>query len=425
MMRGIRLLTACLLVFVPAVIAPAAMLPGPSGEARTAPPAGETATEAAATDPAAGTAAGETTAPAGAAEAEPAPGPATLTTGAAEPTYPFTGKIAADLVNIRCGPGLYYYPLTTLSKGDNVVVESERDGWLALRPSQDVFGLMRKSDLDIAAGGTSAVVTSPKARVYASSPTAKRQWCVASILEKGDRVAVLGPDEGDFLRVAPPKDVRVYIVDEYVTASAAGAGTPGTGVGTEVVSVEVEAPDVNPLIEAFHKADGSLKAEMVKEIGQRDFDAPAAEYQTILEKAEKDYIKTACKQRLAYIEAQREIQEDYLEVEGLSERLDERLAEIQTRRAQEKAQSDAEQAMGRAGFVAQGMVRKLEILQGVDYPIKYKLVDQNNEPLVVLKSSQYDLADYVGKVIGVRGTRQYLKDWRIYCVTVDDLEVLE
>ncbi|MFO8013291.1 MAG: hypothetical protein R6X20_08305 [Phycisphaerae bacterium] len=424
-MRGICLSAAGLLVFVPVLSVAAAMLPGVSDEARTTPVADEAATEAAAPSPAGETAAAESPAPAAGTATEPAPGPATLSTGAAEPTYPYTGKVTADLVNIRCGPGLYYYPLTTLSKGDDVVVESERDGWLALRPSQDVFGLMRTSDLDIAAGGTSAVVTSPKARVYTSSPTAKRHWCVASILEKGDRVAVLGPDEGDFLRVAPPKDVRVYIVDEYVTASAAGAETPGTGVGAEVVDVEVEAPDVNPLIEAFHKADANLKAEMRKEIGRRDFESSAAEYQAILEKAEKDYIKTACKQRLAYIEAQRDVQEDYLRVDGLAETLDERLAEIQTRRAEKETQRDAEQRMGRADFVAQGMVRRLEILEGVDYPIKYKLVDQNNEPLVVLKSSQYDLSDYVGKVIGVRGTRQYLKDWKVYCVTVDDLEVLE
>ena len=414
MMRGIRLLCGCVWILA-SVVSASAALPGTEG---AAPAAGETGLEASA--PAA---AAELSAPAAA--AEPSTGAATLTTGRAEPTYPYTGKVAADLVNVRCGAGLYYYPLGTLSKGDVVVVESERDGWLALRPTESVFGLMRKSDLDIAAGGTSAVVTAPKARVYASSATAERRWCVASILEEGDRVAVIGPDEGDFLRVAPPKDMRTYIVDEYVTASAAGAETPATGVGTEMANVEVEAPDVNPLIEAFHEADAHLKAEMIKEIGQRDFDAPAAEYQTILDKAEKDYIKTACKQRLAYIEAQREIQEDYLKVEGLGKRLDERLAEIQTRRAERKAQEDVEQTMGGGDFVAQGMVRQLEILEGVDYPIKYKLVDQNNRPLVVLKSTQYNLGEYVGKIVGVRGTQQYLKDWRIYCVTVDDLEVME
>jgi len=394
-----------------AAAAAAAATTGLTGDERAAPAAGGIRAGAAA--------------PAVAAEAvaEPATGATTLTTGPAEPTYPYTGKIGADLVNIRSGPGLYYYPLTTLGKGDEVVVESERNGWLALRPPDSVFGLMRKSDLEIGPGGTSAVVTAPKARVYASSSTAKRQWCVASILEKGDRVAVLGPGEGDFLRVAPPKDVRTYIVDEYVTASAAGV-EPAGGV-TQAVDVEVGEPEVNPLIEAFNKADRDLKAEMRKEIGRRDFDTAAEAYQAILEKAEKDYIQKACKERLAFIEGLREHQNEYMRVESLGEELDERLADIKTRYAEKKARRDDEHEMGGADFVAQGMVRDLEILEGVDYPIKYKLVDQNNKPLVVLRSTQYDLGDYVGKVIGVRGTRKYLQDWRIYCVTVDDLEVVE
>jgi hypothetical protein len=417
MMRGIHLLAASLLAFVPAMAVAAATSGLPTDE----PAAATGGTTEAAPAPTVGETAGgaESAAPAAAAEIEPA-----APVAPAEPTYPYSGKVTADLVNVRCGPGLYYYPLTALSKGDEVVVASERDGWLALRPTEDVFGLARKSDLDIAAGGTSAVVTSPKARVYASSPTAKRRWCVASILERGDRVAVLGPDVGDFVRVAPPKDVRVYIMGEYVTALAAGAEIPGTGQEA-AVDVAVEEPDVNPLIQAFNEADRVLKAEMVKEIGQRDFDGPAEQYQAILDKAEKEYIRTACQQRLAYIETQRDIQEDYRRVEGLGESLDEALAEIQTRRAEQQQRTDVEEAMGRADFVAQGMVRRIEILEGVDYPIKYKLVDQNNRPLVVLKSTQYDLSEYVGKVIGVRGTRKYVKDWKIYCVTVDDLEVLE
>jgi len=421
-MRGICLLAGCLLTLAMAAAAAAAATTGLAGDERAAPAAGVNRAGAAA--PAAAAEAAESAAGPAEAVAQPGPGPATLATGQAEPTYPYTGKIGADLVNIRSGPGLYYYPLTTMSKGDEVVVESERDGWLALRAPDSVFGLMRKSDLEIGPGGTSAVVTAPKARVYASSPTAKRHWCVASILEKGDRVAVLGPGEGDFLRVAPPKDVRTYIVDEYVTASAAGA-EPAGGGGTQAVDVEVGEPEANPLIEAFNKADRDLKAQMRKEIGQRDFDTAAEAYQAILEKAEKDYIQKACKERLAFIEGLREHQNEYMRVESLDEELDERLAEIQTRYAEKKAQRDAEHDMGRTDFIAQGMVRNIEILQGVDYPIKYKLVDQDNKPLVVLRSTQYDLGDYVGKVIGVRGTRKYLKDWSIYCVTVDDLEVLE
>jgi len=435
-MHGTCLLTGCLCLLILATAVPAAAATsGLPDDAPAAPAAGEAgietiapaaaADEAEGAEPAAGPAeiAGPATG-AGEAAPEPASAAATVTTRRAEPAYPYTGQVTADLVNVRCGPGLYYYPLTTLSKGESVVVASEREGWLALRPPEALFGLMRKSDLEIGASGTSAVVTAPKARVYASGPKAKRRWCVAGILEEDDRVAVLGPAEGDFLRVALPKDARAYIVDEYVTAGAEGAEPP-TGTRAEVADVEVEAPEANPLIDAFHEADRGLKAEMRKDIGARDFDAVAEPYQAILEKAEKDYIRKACKERLAFIEGLRERQEDYLRIEALGKELDERLAEIKTRYAEEKSQRDFEKEMGRTDFVAQGMVRKLEILEGVDYPIKYKLVDQNNRPLVVLRSTQYDLSDYLGKVVGVRGTRKYLKDWRIYSVTVDDLEVLE
>jgi len=402
-MRGIACLTAWMLVLSVAVGAPGA----PAGSA------GEREVEAVSTLTGGGT-------PAEGGLPAPVAGP---TEGAAEPTYPYRGKITADLVNIRCGPGLYYYPLTTLSKGDDVVVESEAGRWLAIRAPESVFGLMRTSDLAIRPGGALAAVTAPKARVYASGPSADRRWCVGSILEKDALVTVLGPAEGEFVRVAPPEDVRVYVVREYVSAS--GATAPDTGPRPAVGDVDVEPPEVNPLIEAFQKADEALKAELRKEMEQRDYDSVAAQYQHIAETAEKAYIKKAAESRLAYIDGLQQQKAEYENVVSLAERLDERLADIKTRYAESKAARDAEEGMGGPEFVAEGCVRKLESLTGVDYPVKYKLVDQNNRPLVVLKSSQYDLGDYVGKIVGVRGTKTYLKDWLIYCVTVDDLEVLE
>lgn len=405
MMRGITLLVGCLTVLAVVGVAAAATLTGDAPVAE-----GPAATGPAAVPPAAPVA--------------PTPPPPAEVT--AEPTYPFNGKVTADLVNIRCGPGLYYYPLTALDKDTPVVVESETNGWLALRAPDSIFGLMRTSDLEVEAGGTSATVTAPEARVYVSSATAKRQWCVGSILRKGDRVAVIGPDEGDFLRVSSPKDVRAYIVADYVTATTGAEAADGTaGVGDSAVVPEVGPPDVNPLIEAFNEADKALKREMIKPIGQRELDPCAALYQDILDKAEKDYVKKACQQRLDYIAGYQQQEEEYTRVQALSDRLDERLAAIKSQYAEKKADQSAEQAIVSQGFVAEGMVRQLEILEGVDYPIKYKLVDPNNKPLVVLKSSQYDLSKYVGKIIGVRGTKTYLKDWRIYCVTVDDLEVRE
>jgi hypothetical protein len=97
--------------------------------------------------------------------------------------------------------------------------------------------------------------------------------------------------------------------------------------------------------------------------------------------------------------------------------------QIQTRRAQ--VESERLKTAKKPEFVAQGLLAPLEGMEKVDYPIKFKLTDQNKHPLVVLKSTAYDLSKYVGRVIGVRGPKTYLQDWKIYLVTVDDLEIID
>ncbi|MBL7140915.1 MAG: hypothetical protein ISS74_08405 [Planctomycetes bacterium] len=391
-MRGICLLTGCLLTLLMAV---------PTAAQAPASPAAPAATGG-----------------------SPAEVPTPASTAAETRTvFPYTGKVTADLVNIRCGPGLYYYPLATLKQDTPVVVESQKDGWLAIRPPEEVFGLARKSDLAISQEGTQGTVTAPSTRVYTSSPGAKRQWYVAATLKQDDRVTITGPAEGDFVKVLPPPQARAYIADEYVTASTAGA-PPTTGIAT-LPDVDMTPPDANPLMQAYKKAEADLAAELRKVLEQRNYEPLAQAFKEIAEKADKAYIKQTAERRLAYIEQLVQEQTDYLRVLSLPERLDESLAEIKTRWAQQQSTAAAEKRMGGPDFVATGCVRKLASLEGVDYPIKYKLVDQNDKPLILLKSTQYDLANYVGKIVGVRGTKEYIQEWRINCVTVDDLEVLE
>lgn len=95
--------------------------------------------------------------------------------------FPYTGYISGDTVYVRSGPGAYYYPLLTMSKDTRVTVDGEAGGWLTVKPPQGVVGLMRKGDLTMGQGGA-ATVSASSARVYASSPTAKRQWCVMATL---------------------------------------------------------------------------------------------------------------------------------------------------------------------------------------------------------------------------------------------------
>jgi hypothetical protein len=160
-------------------------------------------------------------------------------------------------------------------------------------------------------------------------------------------------------------------------------------------------------------------------MGERDFASVTAAFKEVAEKTDKSYLKRAALERLALIKELERQQAGYLKVLALTDRLDKNLAEIRAQEAAKTAQAEREKRLAKAEFAATGLVAPLESMENVDYPIKYKLVDQSNHPLVVLKSSAYDLSKYVGKVIGVRGAKTYLKDWRIYLVTVEDLEVVE
>ena len=292
------------------------------------------------------------------------------------------------------------------------------DGWLALRPTSGVFGLAKKSDLTIAPDGKKATVSAPAARVYAASEAANRHWGVMTTLKQGDAVQVLGPGEGDLVKIVPPEGAHIYVVAQYVQAGA------GTGIANAALNI-VEPPKADPLVEDFKKADSALDAEQKKPLGQRDFTAIAAAFKEIAEKTDKAYLRRAAEGRTAFVQGLVKQQDDYLKVQAISDQLDKKLAEIRAQEAAKAAQAEREQKLAKAEFVATGLVAPLESMEDVDYPIKYKLVDQKGHPLVVLKSSTYDLSKYVGKVVGVRGAKTYLKEWRIYLVSVDDLEVIE
>jgi len=345
--------------------------------------------------------------------AEPLPAPP-------KPAFPYSGYINADAVRIRSGPGLYYYQLAVLNNGASVVVENEVDGWLALRPSAGVFGLVRKGDLTMAPDGKKATVSAATTRVYSASDTSNRHWDVMATLKQGDAVQVVGPGEGDLVKITPPEGAHIYVVAQYVQAGT-GPGSPNAALTASLA----EPPKVDPLVEDFKKADSALEAEQKRPIGQRDFAAVTAAYKEIVEKTDKAYIRRAAEGRLAFIQGLARQQEGYLKSLSITDRLDKNLAEIHAQEATKAAQAERDKKLAKAEFVATGLVAPLESMEDVDYPIKYKIVDQKGHPLVVLKSSAYDLSKYVGKIVGIRGAKTYLKDWRIYLVTVDDLEVIE
>lgn len=346
------------------------------------------------------------------------PAAAPAQTAAANPSPPYAGVVNADAVYVRCGPGLYYYPLLTVSRGTSVIVEGEKRGWLAIRPPEGVYGLVRKSDLEVSPDGATATITAPSARVYASSASAKRKWCVMATLEEGDTVVLVGPAEGEMLRIIPPEGACAYIAGQYVTPTGGAVTPPGT-------DVEVTPPKPDSLTQDLKEADAALAEETKKPILERDYESVLARYADVAENTEKAFLKNAAGRRMAHVEALIEQREEYRSTVALATRLEERLTEIRAKRAEQTAEAERRRAMQRPAFQATGVVDHIRSLEGVDYPIKHKLVDRQGRPVVVLKSEIYNLGQYVGKAVGVRGTKTYVPEWKMYLVDVDDLELLE
>jgi len=393
--------------------------PAPASLAPASPMPPSAPTPSASTLPGAVAAPGSAAAPS--APAAPTPAPTLAPAPAAMPkTFPYTAFINADAVNIRSGPGLYYYPLAILNSDMEVAVESEAGAFLAIRPPEGVYGLIKRVDLAMGMDGKTATVAATSARVYAASNAATRQWCVMGTLKQGDKVEVEGTAEGDMVGIAPPAGAHVYVDGRYVTA-----GSSGSKNSDLLSKMRGEPPKADPLMEDLKKADGMLAEEQKRPIGQRDFADAAAAFREIGEKTDKAWLKKIVRQRLGLMVQLETRQADYRRVNALGEQLQKQLAEIAAESAAKETATAREKQLARPEFVATGMIRPLESLETVDYPIKFKLVDPNNHPLVVLNSSTYDLSKFVGKVVGIRGAKTWLKPWGIYLVTVDDIEELE
>jgi len=362
---------------------------------------------------------GASTAPGSA--AAPTPAPTLAPAPAALPkTFPYTAFINADAVNIRSGPGLYYYPLAILNSDMEITVEGEAGTFLAIRPPEGVYGLIKRVDLAMGMDGKTATVAATSARVFAASNAATRQWCVMGTLKQGDKVEVEGTAEGDMVRIAPPEGAHIYVASQFVTA-----GSSGSKNSDLLSKMRGEPPKTDPLMEDLKKADGMLAEEQKKPMGQRDLADAAAAFREIGEKTDKAWLKKIVRQRLGQVVQLETRQADYRRVNAIGEQLQKRLAEIEAESAAKETATAREKQLARPEFVATGMIRPLESLETVDYPIKFKLVDPNNHPLVVLNSNTYDLSKFVGKVVGIRGAKTWLKPWGIYLVTVDDIEELE
>ena len=112
----------------------------------------------------------------------------------ADQTFPYTVQIAADEVEVRCGPGWDYYATQRLPRGTRVeVYRHDPGGWLAIRPPEGSFSWVTARHVQATAEKNVAEIILDGAVAWVGSATTnvpQHKWQVR--LERGERVEVLG-----------------------------------------------------------------------------------------------------------------------------------------------------------------------------------------------------------------------------------------
>lgn len=141
---------------------------------------------------------------------------------------PYKGRVTTGQVFTRSGPGQNYYPTAYLEK--NSVVDVYREdvgGWLAIRPTEDEFSLVRAEDLSYGDDRSIAHVSTAEAPAFVGSQISDLHHITHVKLDQDEPLEVLGivelrdPETGKkeaFYRIAPPAGDFRWINKHFVEA---------------------------------------------------------------------------------------------------------------------------------------------------------------------------------------------------------------
>lgn len=141
---------------------------------------------------------------------------------------PYKGRVTTAQVFTRSGPGQNYYPTAYLEK--NTVVDVYREdvgGWLAIRPTDNEFSLVRAEDLSYGDDRRIAHVRTEEAAAFVGSQISDQHHITHVKLDQDEPLEVLGivelrdPETGKkeaFYRIAPPAGEFRWINKHFVEA---------------------------------------------------------------------------------------------------------------------------------------------------------------------------------------------------------------
>jgi uncharacterized protein YgiM (DUF1202 family) len=188
--------------------------------------------------------------------------------------FPYIAELTEDNVNIRSGPGTNFYSCGKLNNTDKVEVVATQLGWSQIVPPSACFAWISKQYVTTDANEPNVgTVNADAVRVYAGSESLKpiHSTTVLVKLNRGDKVALFGQQEGDYLKIAPPPGSYLWISTNYTKpigpASAVEHPAPTPALVPTNLSVEAQK------LTEYYTLEKQLSAEKEKPLEQQNYEA--------------------------------------------------------------------------------------------------------------------------------------------------------
>ncbi|MBN2582764.1 MAG: hypothetical protein JXL80_06815 [Planctomycetes bacterium] len=338
---------------------------------------------------------------------------------------PAAGKpmvVNGTAVNVRGGPGMYYYELLKLEDGATVQALGSSGGWTYIQPPQSVVALVKKGDVLTSESG--ARVTAATARVYARDPGGNCTWAVIAQLPLDETVTIKGEHDG-FYEINTPSGAKVCVKGQYLSEPRTENTTTNTDTSSDntlridTSKVELREIHIDAQADALTAARDLLKGEMAKPLAERRWDEVEAALNDVVEKASTQYVKSAAQQSLSAIEFQKSLQAMNAKLDSDNEKLKEQLDEIRRNAEQREAErmGKASDRMA-ASYDFEGTLRKMTAKMAYAYRLEG---DQGG--YVCLLNGNASLMDpLLGRKVRVWGDKRFRVDLDMNVCEVQRIE---
>ena len=349
---------------------------------------------------------------------------------AAEDKFPYKAFINTDEVYVRSGPGQSYYPTDRLALGAEVeVYRHDPGGWYAVRPVENSFCWVNSRFLELKSDGL-AEVKADEVACRVGSRFSEVRDIIGVKLKKGELVELvdereLRSSDNAWCRIAPPPGDFRWVYGKYVDpdyprdglrkanrddqSDASAAEVVDAPVAPSVLSTPLPEGKLSP--EQFRREIEAIELELAIVLAEEpaiwSFASLRKRTEALLERADAAVERGHARVLLGKIDRYEGIKQRYESID-LAREETERTARLFS------GVRTAQRAMvppPARGNRFDGTGRLIEVQAAKPGGPRYALVDERGAiTTYVTPAPGMNLRSYVGKQVGITGTRGYVPD---------------